>query len=54
MEYQDFLDNMSTGEDEFKEKVFRRYSLYLEDLSLRPYQAELIKLRRILKRLRRR
>ena len=50
MEYQDFLEKISTGDDEFNAKVFRRYSIYLEDLSLRPYQAELIKLQAYLEK----
>jgi len=44
MEYQDFLSEFEKGDETFKEQVFKRYTRYLDDLSLRPYQAELIKL----------
>jgi len=44
MEYQQFVDALEQGDDDFKKLVFRRYTRYLNDVSLRPYQAELIKL----------
>jgi polyphosphate kinase 2 len=44
MEYQAFLEELEKGDEEFKRVIHRRYCKYLEDLSLRPYQAELIKL----------
>jgi polyphosphate kinase len=44
MEYQAFLEELEKGDEEFKQVIHRRYCKYLEDLSLRPYQAELIKL----------
>jgi len=44
MEYQQFVDALEQGDDDFKKLVFRRYTRYLDDVSLRPYQAELIKL----------
>ncbi len=44
MEYQKFLAEFEQGDEDFKQKVFRRYNRYQDDLSLRPYQAELIKL----------
>ena len=50
MKYEEFLAEMSQGDEEFKQKAYRRYSLYLEDLSLRPYQAELIKLQAYLEK----
>ena len=50
MEYQSFLEELEQGDDDFKQLVFRRYSRYLDDLSLRPYQAELIKLQDHLER----
>ena len=44
MEYQDFLSEFEKADEEFKQQVFKRYTRYVDDLSLRPYQAELIKL----------
>ncbi len=44
MEYQAFLEELEHGDDDFKQLVYRRYSRYLDDVYLRPYQAELIKL----------
>lgn len=44
MEYQAFLEELEQDNDDFKRQVHRRYSRYLDDVSLRPYQAELIKL----------
>jgi polyphosphate kinase 2 len=50
MEYQAFLEELEQGDDDFKQLVYSRYSRYLDDLSLRPYQAELIKLQDHLER----
>ena len=44
MEYQAFLEELEQGDENFKHLVYRRYNRYLDDISLRPYQAELIKL----------
>jgi len=44
MEYQAFLEEFEKGDEEFRQVIHRRYCKYIEDLSLRPYQAELIKL----------
>ncbi len=44
MEYQAFLEEFEQGDDDFKAMVYKRYARYLDDMSLRPYQAELIKL----------
>jgi polyphosphate kinase 2 len=44
MEYQAFLEEFEQGDDDFKAVVYKRYARYLDDMSLRPYQAELIKL----------
>jgi len=44
MEYQAFLEELEQGDDDFKQLIYRRYCRYLDDISLRPYQAELIKL----------
>ena len=44
MEYQTFLEEFEHGDDDFKQQIYRRYIKYLDDVSLRPYQAELIKL----------
>ena len=44
MEYQAFLEEFEQADDEFKKLVYKRYTRYLDDISLRPYQGELIKL----------
>jgi len=44
MDYQEFLKELESGEDDFKQSLYRRYSRYQDDIALRPYQAELIKL----------
>lgn len=44
MEYQAFLDEIDNGDDEFKKQLYGRHIKYLEEKSLKPYQAELIKL----------
>ena len=50
MEYQAFLEELEQGDDNFKQLVYSRYNRYLDDVSLRPYQAELIKLQEHLER----
>jgi len=44
MDYQTFLSQLENGDDDFKQLLYSRYLRYTEDLVLRPYQAELIKL----------
>ncbi len=44
MEYPAFLEELEQGDEDFKRLVYKRYTRYLDDISLRPYQAELIKL----------
>ncbi len=44
MEYQEFLEELEQGDEDFKRLVHKRYTRYLDDIYLRPYQAELIKL----------
>ncbi len=44
MEYQAFLQALDQGDEEFKQLLYKRYTRHNEDLALRPYQAELIKL----------
>ena len=50
MDYQSFVEELKKGDDEFSQLLYRRYVRYLEDVSLRPYQAELIKLQEHLER----
>ncbi len=50
MEYQAFLERLEQGDDDFRKLVYKRYTRYLDDMSLRPYQAELIKLQDHLER----
>jgi len=44
VDYQAFLEEFESGDEAFKQLVYRRYTRYLDDIYLRPYQAELIKL----------
>ena len=44
MNYETFLSKLETGDDDFKKRLYRRYNKYLQEKSLKPYQAELIKL----------
>lgn len=44
MDYQAFLEELENGGDDFKQHLYRRYSRHQNDVALRPYQAELIKL----------
>jgi len=50
MEYQAFLEELEKGDDDFRQLVYKRYTRYLDDIFLRPYQAELIKLQDHLER----
>jgi len=50
MEYQAFLEELEHGDDDFRKLVYKRYTRYLDDMYLRPYQAELIKLQDHLER----
>lgn len=50
MEYQTFLEEFEQGDDDFRQLVYKRYTRYLDDMSLRPYLAELIKLQDHLER----
>jgi len=44
MEYEEFLSEYDKGDDEFKKVLFKRYVKHSQESSLKPYQAELIKL----------
>ncbi len=44
MDYQEFLSELDQNGEDFKQLIYRRYIKYTEEASLRPYQAELIKL----------
>jgi polyphosphate kinase 2 len=44
MDYQTFLGQLENGDEDFKKALYDRYIKYLEEKSLKPYQAELIKL----------
>jgi polyphosphate kinase 2 len=44
MDYQTFLGQLENGDEDFKKALYGRHSKYLEEKSLKPYQAELIKL----------
>ena len=44
MEYEEFLSEYDKGDDDFKKMLFKRYVKHSQESSLRPYQAELIKL----------
>jgi len=44
MDYQTFVGHLENDEEDFKKDLYDRYSKYLEEKSLKPYQAELIKL----------
>ena len=44
MDYQAFLSELAQGNEDFTQLLYARYIKYTEDISLRPYQAELIKL----------
>ena len=50
MEYQEFKDRLASGEEEFIDTLYRRYTKNEQEKSLRPYQAELIKLQEHLER----
>ncbi len=44
MEYEDFLSEFEKGDEDFKKILFKRYLKHTQESSLKPYQAELIKL----------
>jgi polyphosphate kinase len=44
MEYEDFLNECESGGEDFKKMLYRRYLKHTQEASLKPYQAELIKL----------
>jgi polyphosphate kinase len=44
MDYQTFLSALESDDDEFKKLLYARYTKHLQEKSLKPYQAELIKL----------
>ncbi|HHJ35330.1 MAG TPA: polyphosphate kinase 2 [Gammaproteobacteria bacterium] len=44
MEYQAFLEELKQADDDFKRLLYKHYVRYTEDESIKPYQAELIKL----------
>jgi polyphosphate kinase 2 len=44
MDYQTFLGELEKGDEDFKKSLYERYKKYLDEKSLKPYQAELIKL----------
>jgi len=44
MEYEDFLSEFDKGDEDFKKVLFKRYVKHMQESSLKPYQAELIKL----------
>ena len=50
MDYQAFLEKFEQGDEEFRQLIHKRYTRYLDDMFLRPYQAELIKLQEHLER----
>jgi polyphosphate kinase len=50
MEYEDFLEQVRSGDEELLGLLHRRYNRHLEEQSLKPYQAELIKLQDHLER----
>ena len=50
MEYQEFKDRLASGEEAFIDSLYKRYNKNEQEKSLRPYQAELIKLQEHLER----
>ena len=44
MEYEDFLSEFEKGDEDFKKMLYKRYVKHAQESSLKPYQAELIKL----------
>ena len=44
MKYEAFLSEFEQADDAFKKQVYNRYNKFLQEKSLKPYQAELIKL----------
>lgn len=50
MEYEDFLSEFEKGDEDFKKMLFKRYLKHTQESSLKPYQAELIKLQEYLEK----
>ncbi len=44
MKYDEFFTKLNSDDDIFKKKVYKRFNKYQQEQTLRPYQAELIKL----------
>lgn len=44
MEYEEFLQKLEHPEDDFKQQLYKQHLRKLDDESMKPYQAELIKL----------
>ena len=44
MEYEEFLSEYDKGDEDFKKQLYKRYLKHIQEASLKPYQAELIKL----------
>jgi len=44
MKYDEFFTKLNSDDDVFKKKVYKRFNKYQQEQTLRPYQAELIKL----------
>ncbi len=44
MGYEDFLSEFEKGDEDFKKMLYKRYVKHSQESSLKPYQAELIKL----------
>jgi len=44
MEYQAFVEELAQADDDFKKQLYKQHIRYLDDESIKPYQAELIKL----------
>jgi len=50
MNYDKFIEEINSGDEAFLKKVHKRYSKFLEEKELQPYQAELIKLQKHLEK----
>lgn len=50
MDYQEFLQELEQGDEEFKQLLYRRFIRHMEERIIKPYQAELIKLQEQLER----
>jgi len=49
MTFEDFLEQFNSSED-LQKKVYKKYSYYLQESSLKPYQVELLKLQEYLEK----